>query len=229
MVTQSKDLTIMVLHSGGLDSTVCVYRGLEQGYDVKSLGINYGQKHSIELAYAQRQCEKLGISRHVVEVKWHKPNRQVPLGRKIEELRGNVSPAFLPGRNVVFLSIACAEAAGWGASEVWLGINEVDFSGYPDCSREFLDSFIRMMEVASPGGPTIRAPLISMSKPEIAREARRLGIGQEDTWSCYRPQLVGQQATPCGHCDACLLHKHAWECAVNLSLQSEKAHPESIK
>jgi 7-cyano-7-deazaguanine synthase len=122
----------------------------------------------------------------------------------------SVSPAFLPGRNLIFLSIAVAHAAGLQADEVHTGINSVEFSGYPDCRPEFLDSFINTAALANPGGPLVRAPLLGMSKPQIAQLAARLGIGEHDTWSCYKPKLLNGQVAICGECDACRLHEHAW-------------------
>src|SRR5206468_5565580 len=101
-----------------------------------------------------------------------------------------VSPAFLAGRNVVFLSLAFAEAAGVGATEVWIGLNAVDFPGYPDCTPRFIDSFAEMISEAIPSAPKIVAPFLAFSKPDIASEAYRLGIGRGETWSCYQPAIT---------------------------------------
>jgi len=134
----------------------------EAGHDVLSLGIDYGQRHRIELEYAFAQCRRYGIERRVLRVEWDKPVRNVPTGRSLDEIRSGVSPAFLPARNAVFLTLACAMASGVGAEEVWIGVNAVDFSGYPDCRPEFIDSFRTMMNFAVPGGPQVVAPLIEM-------------------------------------------------------------------
>lgn len=203
-------MRVLVLHSGGMDSTTCLYKAHREGADVFSLGVNYGQKLSVELMFAQRHCDALGIPREVVNLAWKKPERTIPMGRSVEEMRAKVSSAFLPSRNAVFLSIACAHAAGIGADEVHTGINCVEFSGYPDCTPEFIDSFSKMMAIAHPGGPRIVAPLLHMSKPAIASLAQELGIGEHDTWSCYRPVLQKGSVAPCGECDACRLHNHAW-------------------
>lgn len=203
-------MRVLVLHSGGMDSTTCLYRAHRAGAQVFSLGIDYGQRLSVELLFAQRHCEALGIPRQVVNVEWRKPVREIPLGRPVEKMSKSVSPAFLPGRNALFLSIACAHASGIGAQEVHIGLNAVEFSGYPDCTPQFLDAFINMMAEANPDGPTIVAPLLNMSKKEIATMARDLGINEHDTWSCYRPQLRNGAVSPCGECDACRLHEHAW-------------------
>ncbi len=203
-------MRVLVLHSGGMDSTTCLYKAHREGAEVFSLGIDYGQKLAVEMMFAQRHCDALGIQRDIVNVSWRKPDRQIPTGRSVEEMREKVSPAFLPSRNAVFLSLACAHAAGIGADEVHTGINSVEFSGYPDCTPEFLEAFSAMMTTANPGGPRIIAPLLRMSKPEIATLARDLGIGEHDTWSCYRPVLRDGTVSPCGQCDACRLHDHAW-------------------
>jgi len=201
----------LILHSGGLDSTLCLLMAMEEKHQIISLGIDYGQRHRIELEYAAAQCRKYDIERRIIRVEWDKPARDIPTGRSLEKIRSGVSPAFLPGRNAVFLTLACAEAAGIGAAEVWIGVNSLDFSGYPDCRPEFIKSFQEMLIEAIPNGPEIIAPLMTMSKPEIAAEARRFGIKQGDTWSCYRPCFTAQGLSPCGQCDACILHNHAWK------------------
>jgi 7-cyano-7-deazaguanine synthase len=181
------------------------------GRQVLSLGIDYGQRHRIELEYATHQCDRYEIERRVLRVEWDKPSREMPLNRQISEMRRNVSPAFLPGRNAVFLTLACAEAAGIGASEVWIGVNAIDFSGYPDCRPEFVAAFSKMVSLAMPNGPKVIAPLLRLSKPQIARAAVRLGIKRGDVWYCYRPDITPNGVVPCGRCDACLLHEHAWK------------------
>ena len=203
----------IVLHSGGLDSTACLLLAKESGLEVISLGIDYGQSHIVELYYAAVQCAKYGIKRVVRKVSWSKPDLCILTDRTPEEMSKAVSPAFLPGRNALFLSLAFAEAAGQSADEVWIGVNAVDFSGYPDCRPEFIASFQAMISMAIPQAPIIHAPLLSWTKPRIAVEARRLGIARGDTWSCYQPSVTSQGLSPCGHCDACILHNHAWAAA----------------
>ena len=200
----------VVLHSGGLDSTVCLLLARKHGRNPRSLGINYGQRHEIELKYAARQCTHFGIDRHVLEVAWEKPAIDIPLDRSVGEMKAGIAPTFVPGRNAVFLALACAEAAGIGAAEVWLGVNAIDYSGYPDCRESFLTAFRTMWAEAVPSPPRIVAPLITLTKPEIAALAANLGLKRGDTWSCYAPDLSGVEAAPCGRCDACLLHAHAW-------------------
>ena len=190
-------MRVLVLHSGGMDSTTCLYRAHHAGAEVLSLGIDYGQNLAVELLFAERHCKAIGVPREVVSVSWRKPGRKIPLNRTVQEMGATVSPAFLPGRNVLFLSIACAQASGVGADEVHIGLNAVDFSGYPDCTPRFLDAYVAMMAEANPGGPRIVAPLLSLSKPEIASMAKDLGIGEFDTWSCYLPQVVEGTVSAC--------------------------------
>ncbi|MDQ0462512.1 7-cyano-7-deazaguanine synthase [Caulobacter ginsengisoli] len=201
---------ILILHSGGMDSTTCLYQAVADGAEVFSLGIDYGQRLSVELMYAAQHCTQLGVPREVVSVAWQKPDRDIPLGRDVAEMSKTVSTAFLPARNVLLLSVACAHASGIGAEEVHTGLNCVEFSGYPDCTVEFFESFKAMMQIANPGGPAIVAPLLTMTKVEIAARAKALGIGEFDTWSCYRPQISTSGVEPCHTCDACVLHEHAW-------------------
>lgn len=201
----------IILHSGGLDSTVCLLLALEKGREVLSLGIDYGQYSRAELECAIKLCKRFNVSRKVLNVSWDKPNRTIPQNRNINEIGKDISPAFLPGRNALFLVLGCTEAAGIGASEVWTGINWIDSSGYPDCQPAFLEQFRMMIDLAIPNGAKIIAPLMEMTKPEIAREAYRLGIRKGDTWSCYRPLTTNNGFEPCGKCDACILHKYAWE------------------
>jgi len=193
-----------------MDSTTCLYRAHRSGAEVISLGVDYGQRLAVELIFAERHCQELSVPREVVSVEWRKPERNIPLNRPINEMSASISPAFLPGRNALFLSIACAHASGIAADEVHIGLNAVEFSGYPDCTPQFLKAFQTMMAVANPSGARIVAPLLHLSKPQIAAMAQELGIGEHDTWSCYRPQVRNGAVTPCTECDPCRLHEHAW-------------------
>jgi 7-cyano-7-deazaguanine synthase len=201
---------VIVLHSGGLDSTVCLLLARRHGRTPISFGLNYGQKHDVELAYAAKQCARFGIERRLIDVKWDRPAIEIPKDRSVAEMKAGIAPTFVPGRNAVFLALACAETAGAGATEVWLGVNAVDYSGYPDCRESFLQAFRTMWAEAVPNPPRIVAPLVTLTKPEIAALARELGLARGETWSCYAPDTSGPEPKPCGHCDACLLHDHAW-------------------
>lgn len=201
----------IVLHSGGLDSTLCLLLARKHGRTPRSLGISYGQRQVIEIEYAARQCERFGFERRVVDiVGWDKPRIDIPTGRSMDEMRQGIAPTFLPGRNAVFLAIACAEAAGASATEVWIGVNAVDYSGYPDCRESFLSAFRKMWAEAVPNPPALVAPLVNLTKPQIAALAKDLGLKPGDTWSCYAPDTSGPEPKPCGVCDACILHNHAW-------------------
>jgi len=203
----------VVLHSGGLDSSVCLLLAKESSPEVLSLGIDYGQRHRIELEFAQALCNRLGIARRILRVEWDKPQRTLPTSRNLDQIRAGISPGFLPGRNLVFLSLAVAQAATVGASLIWIGVNSRDFSGYPDCRLDFIESFQVAAREAVPGGASVVAPLASMSKPEIAREAMRLGLQKGETWSCYLPRIDNGVISACGICDACVLEAHAWNSA----------------
>ena len=200
----------LVLHSGGMDSTVCLFLAKEAGRDVISLGIDHGQQQGIELHYARAIAERMGLRRIELEVRWDKPNLPSLKNRSIDEIRGSLSPAILPGRNVLFLSLACAEAAGIEASEVWIGVNAIDYSGYLDCRPEFIEAFQRMIGLAMPHAPRIVAPLLDWTKPRIAAEAARFGLDCRSTWSCYAPRQGDNAVVPCGECDACILNEYAW-------------------
>lgn len=214
----------LVLHSGGLDSTVCLLLAKEQADVVYSLGIDYGQRHRVEMEYAAAQCRRLGIQRHVIKVEWTKPTRDMPLDRNLESIRASgVSSAFLPARNSVFLTLGFAEAAGLHVESVWIGVNAVDYSGYPDCRPDFIASFRTMMGKAMPNAPALMTPLITLSKPEIASEAQRLGLKRGDTWSCYRPAIDKDGLHPCGRCDACVLEDYAWNQAPSSPASPPKA------
>ena len=202
---------VLVLHSGGLDSTVCLLQALSERYEVISLGINYGQTHIIEHEYAMKQCEKYNVERKIININWDKPKRDIPLDRDLQKIKEGVSPAFLPGRNAIFLNLAFAEAIGLNCKEVWIGINSLDFSGYTDCTPEFVHAFEELAKLAFDKPPKLKAPLQNLSKPQIAELAYKLGIRKGDTWSCYRPKLEGDILIPCERCDACVLHNYAWK------------------
>jgi 7-cyano-7-deazaguanine synthase len=195
-----------------MDSSVALLLAKRNGHEVLSLGIDYGQAHAVEMEYAQRFCDSRGILRRVLTVRWDMPALGVPVNRSIAQMRSRgPSPAFLPARNAVFLTLAVAEAAGVGAREVHLGVNALDYSGYPDCRPEFLAAFEAMIAQAMPDPPAIVAPLVHLTKPQIAQLARELGIRRDETWSCYDPQGDAGAVVPCGICDACRLHAYAWD------------------
>lgn len=201
----------IVLHSGGLDSTVCLLQAIETNKEVISLGIDYNQKNIIENQYALDQCEKYGVERKIIKVEWDRPLKTVSINNPISEIKGHASQYFLEGRNIVFLALACAESAGISAEEVWMGVSGIDSPNYPDCSLKFIESFRKMLEYGYPLGPRIITPLINKTKLEIVRKAHKLGIKKEDTWSCYNPVFSRNKTEPCDECNACILNNYAWE------------------
>jgi len=201
---------VLVLHSGGLDSSVCLLLAKRTDSQVFSLGVDYGQKGRPELHSAAVLCRRLDIPRRTVRVRWDKPSVVIPTGRTVDKIKLSVSPAFLPARNVVFLTMAAAESASIRANEIWIGVNSVDYSGYPDCRPEFIQAFQRMVNKAIPGGPAVVAPLQHLSKPQIAGLAIELGLSRNETWSCYSPRRISGRLHRCNACDGCVLSEYAW-------------------
>jgi 7-cyano-7-deazaguanine synthase len=202
--------TAVVLLSGGLDSMVCAALARESGFDVIALTIDYGQRHRIELDSARRIAAKLA-DRHVV----------LPLDLRVfggsaltsdmavpkDGVGEGIPVTYVPARNTIFLSLALGLAEGAGARDIFIGVNALDYSGYPDCRPEFVAGFERLANLATKAGVegdgfTIHAPLLDLTKADIAREAQRLGIDAGLSHSCYDPLPDG---THCGKCDACRL------------------------
>ena len=200
----------VVLLSGGLDSMVCAALAREQGFDVLALTIDYNQRHRIELDAAKRIAAQLA-ERHIIL-----PIDLSAFGGSAltddiavpKDGPGNSIPVtYVPARNTVFLSLALAWAEAAGVRDLFIGANALDYSGYPDCRPAFIDAFERLAKVATKAGHegeafTIHAPLLAMTKADIAREANRLGLDAGLSWSCYDPQPGGR---PCGKCESCRL------------------------
>jgi 7-cyano-7-deazaguanine synthase len=202
--------TAVVLLSGGLDSMVCAALARESGFDVLALTIDYGQRHRIELDSARRIAAKLA-DRHIV----------LPLDLRVfggsaltsdmavpkDGVGEGIPVTYVPARNTIFLSLALGLAEASGARDIFIGVNALDYSGYPDCRPEFVAAFERLANLATKAGVegdgfTIHAPLLDLAKSDIAREAQRLGIDAGLSHSCYDPLPDG---THCGKCDACRL------------------------
>lgn len=204
------------LLSGGLDSSTCLGVARRKGYECYALSFDYGQRHRRELEAAARVAEQVGVREHrVVRIDLRQfggsaltsDDLSVPKGRTGEEMSAGIPVTYVPARNTVFLSFALAWAEVIGARDIFLGVNAIDYSGYPDCRPEFLEAFARMANLgtrAVEGGEPLRihAPLIAMTKGEIVREALRVGLAMELTHSCYDPDPAGRA---CGECDSCLL------------------------
>ena len=204
------------LLSGGLDSSTCLAVAKRQGLAVYALSFDYGQRHRIELEAAARVAQHAGVADHrtaKLDLRMFGGSAltaqiAVPKGRSMAQMSGEIPVTYVPARNTVFLSFALAWAEVLEASDVFIGVNSLDYSGYPDCRPEFLEAFERMANLATKTGVEgrthlkIHAPLINLSKAEIVRMALDLGVDLALTHSCYDPDASGR---PCGECDSCLL------------------------
>jgi 7-cyano-7-deazaguanine synthase len=200
----------VVLLSGGLDSMVCAALAREQGYFVIALTIDYNQRHWVEIDAARAIAERLA-SRHIVLPLDLRAFGGSALTSDIDVPKSGVGEGipvtYVPARNTVFLSLALALAEASGARDIFVGVNALDYSGYPDCRPEFVAEFERLANVATKAGVegekfTIHAPLLHMTKADIACEAQRLGLDPALSHSCYDPAPDGRA---CGQCDACRL------------------------
>ncbi|QAU25128.1 7-cyano-7-deazaguanine synthase QueC [Dyella sp. M7H15-1] len=200
----------VVLVSGGMDSAVTIAIAREQGYQVHALSVAYGQRHHSELEAAERVAQMLGAVRHkTVYVDLRSiGGSALTADIDVPEQGGEGIPVtYVPARNTIMLSIAMGWAEVLGSTDIWCGVNAVDYSGYPDCRPAFIEAFERLANVATKVGVEgadirIHAPLMVMSKADIAREGQRLGVDFAVTVSCYRADAEGRA---CGHCDACRL------------------------
>ncbi|GBC60434.1 7-cyano-7-deazaguanine synthase QueC [Desulfonema ishimotonii] len=212
------DKKAVVLSSGGLDSSTVIAIAKDQGYTVHSLSFFYGQRHAFELEAARKVAGAMGVAKHlVVEADLKKiggsaltDDIEVPKSRNEAEMAGEIPVTYVPARNTVFLSYALAWAEVLGASDIFIGVNAVDYSGYPDCRPEYIAAFERMANLATKAGVEgktvlrIHAPLMRMTKADIIRKGTELGVDYGITHSCYDPSPEG---LACGQCDSCLLRK----------------------
>jgi len=180
----------VVLLSGGLDSTTVLAIARDHGYEVYSLSFRYGQRHAVELKAARRVADALGVREHrVIDIDLGKiggsaltDNIDVPKARSKTEMKKEIPITYVPARNTIFLSYALAWAEALGASEIFIGVNTIDYSGYPDCRPEFIEAFEKMANLATKAGVEgtaklrIRTPIINMSKADIIRKGMELGI-----------------------------------------------------
>jgi 7-cyano-7-deazaguanine synthase len=213
MITASpKGAVALVLLSGGLDSMVVAGLAREAGYRLFALTIDYNQRHRIELEAAARVAHALGAERHVVlPVDLSAFGGSALTDRAIavpkDGVDGSIPPTYVPARNMIFLSLALGWAEASGARDLFIGVNALDYSGYPDCRPEFIAAFEAAATAATKAGVEgqpfrIHTPLIAMSKADIAAEAARLRLDVALSWSCYDPTPEGR---PCGLCDSCRL------------------------
>jgi 7-cyano-7-deazaguanine synthase len=208
----------VILLSGGLDSATVLAIAKRERRECLAMSIVYGQRHQIELRAAQRVAEAIGVAEHVVFPIDLRVFGASALTSDIDVPKDaagapGIPITYVPARNTIFLSLALGYAEARNAEEIWIGVNAVDFSGYPDCRPEFIDAFQKVIVSGTRSGvehgtPRIVAPLITMSKTDIIRQGIALGIDYSITHSCYDPDGEGRA---CGHCDSCLLRKRGFE------------------
>lgn len=203
----------VVLLSGGLDSATVLAIAKNDKYDLHALSFNYGQRHKIELDCATQLANKEGISHKVVNIELDMfggsaltTNSPVPKHENVEEVGSDIPITYVPARNTIFLSFALAYAEVLNAKDIFIGVNALDYSGYPDCRPEFIISFEKMANLATATGVRgnhiiIHAPLINLTKSQIIKKGTKLGVDYSLTTSCYDPE----NGIACGFCDACLL------------------------
>jgi 7-cyano-7-deazaguanine synthase len=203
----------VVLLSGGLDSYTAAAFVKDEGVDLYALSIDYGQRHAIELEAARAVARCLGVARHLeISLDLSKfggsaltTDVPVPKDRALDS--AGIPLTYVPARNTIFLSLALGWAEVLEAGQIVIGVNRLDYSGYPDCRPAFIQAFQHLANVATRAGvegnsPTIRTPLIDLTKAEIIRLGARLGLDYSVTHSCYDPASDGR---PCGHCDSCII------------------------
>lgn len=205
----------VVLFSGGLDSTTVLYDARAKGYDVHALIFDYGQRHCKEISLAKAIAKKAKV--HLQMMKISMPWKGSSLLDKTVAIpqqgvkKGKIPSTYVPGRNIIFLSFAASYAEAIGAKTIFIGVNAIDYSGYPDCRKGFLSAFTHMLKkglkVGVEGeGLRIEAPLLYLNKAQIIRLGRTLKVPYEKTWSCYKG---GKK--PCGVCDSCVLRKKGFQ------------------
>jgi len=216
-MSQQKSKAVVLL-SGGLDSATVLAIAKAEGYDVYALSFAYGQRHSWELECAREVARAGGVKEHrttSIDLRAFGGSAltaeiDVPKGRAPQEMGGAIPITYVPARNTIFLSFALAWAEVLGSSDLFVGVNALDYSGYPDCRPEFIEAFERMANLATKAGVEgrqalrIHTPLIALTKAEIIRKGLELGVDYSLTSSCYDPSPSGE---PCGSCDSCVLRQ----------------------
>jgi 7-cyano-7-deazaguanine synthase len=206
----------VLLLSGGLDSTTMLASAIREGFDVHAMTFRYGQRHAAEIEAARRVATHYRVADHVVvdiDLRTFGGSAltadiDVPKDRAASAMAVGIPITYVPARNTIFLSFALAWAEVLGASDIFIGVNALDYSGYPDCRPEYVAAFERMANLATRGGVEgtnpirIRAPLLNLTKRQIVELGRSLDVDYSITLSCYDP---GESGEACGHCDACIL------------------------
>ena len=210
----------VVLLSGGLDSATTAAIAKERGFDLYALSFEYGQRNAIESQAARRVASAIGVRRHVLQRidlrafggSALTDDIEVPKSANAGDIGSGIPVTYVPARNTIFLAMALGYAEVVGAADIFIGVNAVDFSGYPDCRPAFIQAFEKLANLATKAGVEgrrfhIQAPLLSMSKADIIREGLRLGVDYGLTQSCYDPD---DQGRACGGCDSCLLRQRGF-------------------
>lgn len=216
----------VVLLSGGLDSTTVLALAAAAGRDTYALSFRYGQRHEVELDCASRQARRLGARAHeIVDLGHIAPLvaaatslvRGSPLAVPMDAVpgAGPIPSTYVPARNTLFLAYALAWAEALGAREIWLGVNALDYSGYPDCRPEFIDAFQHLADLATRAGVegrsiVLKTPLLQWTKAQIVAAGRGLDVDYADTISCYDPSVQGDAVLACGRCDSCQLRRQGF-------------------
>lgn len=211
----------VVLISGGLDSTTCLAMAKAKGFEPVCLAVAYGQRHAVELEQARKVSSAMGVKDfRIVSIDLRQvggsaltADIEVPKDRPADEMSHGIPVTYVPARNALFLSLALGLAEVVGATDIYIGVNAVDYSGYPDCRPEFIRSFEAMANLATKAGVegarfTVHAPLSGLTKADIIREGVKLGVDYGLTHSCYDPDAQGRA---CGRCDSCVLRRKGFE------------------
>jgi len=212
----------VVLSSGGIDSTTAMAIAKHEGYKIYSLSFFYGQRHAFELEAAQKVANAIGTAEHhVINIDLKKiggssltDDIDVPKDRDEQKMTREIPVTYVPARNTIFLSFALAWAEVLKSSDIFIGVNAIDYSGYPDCRPEYVDAFERMANLATKAGVEgdikirIRTPLIRLTKAQIIQKGIELGVDYALTHSCYDPS---PQGLACGRCDSCFLRRKGFK------------------
>lgn len=211
----------VILSSGGLDSTTVMAIAKAQGFEIYSLSFQYGQRHICELESAKKVAKLMGAKQHLVvksdftEIGGSAltADIEVPKGRELSEMESEIPVTYVPARNTIFLSYALGWAEVLGSEDIFIGVNAIDYSGYPDCRPEYIEAFMKMANLATKAGVegkqklSIHTPLIALTKAQIIKKGVELGVDYGITLSCYDPTPEGEA---CGECDSCQLRRNGF-------------------